>query len=582
MKHYNNPFTNDLFIGFVNQVTPEGVKIHFPSSALLQPFFRIGELYHGGLVGNYVVIEGHQMGFLGKIQELELPEKERLELSEKSFETNDMHPIGRVEILLSFSFDEPEIIQYGLNTLPPIGAKTFVCSSNFIQSFFKRFGVKKEEANPCLMRLGILSQDKETPVEISLNALFGRHCAIVGTTGGGKSYTTSKLLEGLSDSGAKAIIIDPTGEYSSYDNNSYVEKAIINNNDYFHYSRLSVNDWFALFRPAGQVQQPKLLDAIKSLKIAYCIDKDTVPSDGRLLHPKKDKEYIIYQKGVIIKNGSYKEVYWHFESKYRKQLEKDSSEFNLHNLVSQLRAEAVYDQNEKWQGEDKKTLDNLSSLIIRIYNKITDKSFQNIFGLDKDPKDDLCTKIETFIHKPEKHILRIGFENVPYDLQIREILANAIAKFLLNRAREGDFKSEPLVFFVDEAHQFLNKEVKDEYFQSLNLDAFDSIAKECRKYGLFLCLATQRPRDIPFGTLSQIGTFIVHRLINYKDKEAVENACSSANKASLAYLPILGAGEAVILGVDFPMPVILKIDFPRIEPDSHTPRFINKKNNDNK
>lgn len=584
MKHYNNPFTNDLFIGFVNQVTPEGVKIHFPSSALLQPFFRIGELYHGGLVGNYVVIEGHQMGFLGKIQELELPEKERLELSEKSFETNDMHPIGRVEILLSFSFDEPEIIQYGLNTLPPIGAKTFVCSSNFIQSFFKRFGVKKEEANPCLMRLGILSQDKETPVEISLNALFGRHCAIVGTTGGGKSYTTSKLLEGLSDSGAKAIIIDPTGEYSSYDNNSYVEKAIINNNDYFHYSRLSVNDWFALFRPAGQVQQPKLLDAIKSLKIAYCIDKDkdTVPSDGKLLHPKKDKEYIIYQKGVIIKNGSYKEVYWHFESKYRKQLEKDSSEFNLHNLVSQLRAEAVYDQNEKWQGEDKKTLDNLSSLIIRIYNKITDKSFQNIFGLDKDPKDDLCTKIETFIHKPEKHILRIGFENVPYDLQIREILANAIAKFLLNRAREGDFKSEPLVFFVDEAHQFLNKEVKDEYFQSLNLDAFDSIAKECRKYGLFLCLATQRPRDIPFGTLSQIGTFIVHRLINYKDKEAVENACSSANKASLAYLPILGAGEAVILGVDFPMPVILKIDFPRIEPDSHTPRFINKKNNDNK
>ena len=260
MKGTNyNPFVNEHFIGFINQVTPQGVKVHFPSSALLQPFFKYGELYHGGLVGNYVVIEGHQMGFLGKIQGIELPEKERLELSEKSFETNEMHPIGYIEILLSFSFENPEEIQRGLNTLPPIGAKVFVCASYFIQSFFKRFGVKKENTAPCLMKLGVLTQDKTTPVEISLDALFGRHCAIVGTTGGGKSYTTSKLLEGISNAKAKAIIIDPTGEYSGFDSKDYVESAIINKDSYFHYSRLSVGDWFALFRPAGQVQQPKLL-----------------------------------------------------------------------------------------------------------------------------------------------------------------------------------------------------------------------------------------------------------------------------------------------------------------------------------
>lgn len=52
------------------------------------------------------------------------------------------------------------------------------------------------------------------------------------------------------------------------------------------------------------------------------------------------------------------------------------------------------------------------------------------------------------------------------------------------------------------------------------LDSFDQIAKECRKHGLFLCLATQMPRDIPQGTLSQMGTFIVHRLINPFDKDA--------------------------------------------------------------
>ena len=150
---------------------------------------------------------------------------------------------------------------------------------------------------------------------------------------------------------------------------------------------------------------------------------------------------------------------------------------------------------------------------------------------------------------------------------------------MLNKARKGDFnpsnnnKNKPAVLLIDEAHQFLNKKVKDEYFESVNLDAFDSIAKECRKHGLFLCIATQMPRDIPSGTLSQMGTFIVHRLINFNDKEAVSNACSTANKSTLDFLPILGEGEAILTGVDFPMPIIMKFEEPIIKPDSSTPKL---------
>jgi Predicted ATPase len=570
-----NPFINEYFIGFVNQVTPQGVKIHFPSSSLLQPFFRYGELHHGGLVGNYVVIEGHQMGFLGKIQSLELPEKERLELSAKSFETNEMHPVGYVEILLSFSFDQPEKIQRGLNSLPPIGSKVFVCASNFIQGFFRRFGTNKENKEPCLMNLGVLTQDQETPVEISLDALFGRHCAIVGTTGGGKSYTTSKLLEGIHLAGSKAIILDPTGEYSGYDNKEYTEAAILNKDSYLHYTRLSVSDWFALFRPAGQVQQPKLLDAIRSLKLAKCIENyETVTSEGHYCNSKEKGEFIILKNGVIIKSGSYKNAYRHFEAKYNSLIEDNEiSIFEFTKLIDQIKEECAYDNVPQWGNADKKALENVSSLIIRIYNKISSHSFKLIFGIGKDETKDLCSKIEYFLKDPSKHIFRIGFEGVPYEFQTREILANAIAKFLLNKARNREFKDHPLVLFVDEAHQFLNKEVKDEYFQATQLDSFDSIAKECRKYGLFLCLSTQMPRDIPLGTLSQMGTFIVHRLINYKDKEAVESACSAANKSTLAYLPVLGAGEAILMGVDFPMPVMLKVNMPLIEPESHTPPF---------
>ena len=188
--------------------------------------------------------------------------------------------------------------------------------------------------------------------------------------------------------------------------------------------------------------------------------------------------------------------------------------------------------------------------------------------------------MSSFLNKTAQLFLRIGFDNVGFDFQAREILANAIGKYMLNKARKGNFnpsnnvKNKPVVLLIDEAHQFLNKKVKDEYFESVNLDAFDSIAKECRKYGLFLCIATQMPRDVPNGTLSQMGTFIVHRLINYNDKEAVSNACSTANKNTLDFLPILGEGEAILTGVDFPMPIIMKFDEPNIKPDSSTPKLF--------
>ena len=152
---------------------------------------------------------------------------------------------------------------------------------------------------------------------------------------------------------------------------------------------------------------------------------------------------------------------------------------------------------------------------------------------------------------------------VSFDYQVREILVNAIGNHLLSEARKGLYKDSPIIVFIDEAHQFLNKSIADEYFSAKPLYAFEQISKEARKYGLFLCIATQMPRDIPLGTLSQMGTFVVHRLINEQDKKAVENAASAANRNSLSFLPILGEGEALIVGVDFPMPLTIKIDVPQ-------------------
>lgn len=224
-------------------------------------------------------------------------------------------------------------------------------------------------------------------------------------------------------------------------------------------------------------------------------------------------------------------------------------------------------------------ISNCVSLMSRINNVMATGEYNNIFGFKPDPmrkSKDMIGEIDSFLNG-NKSILRLDFSNVSFDYQVREILVNSIGRNLLGKARDGMFKEHPLIVFVDEAHQFLNKSIKDDYFNAKPLDAFEQVSKETRKYGLFVCIATQMPRDIPLATLSQMGTFIVHRLINDYDKKAVEDAASAANRNILSFLPILGEGEAVLVGVDFPMPLTVKIKEPEHKPNSKTPRL--EKNN---
>ncbi|MDH7459841.1 ATP-binding protein [Chitinophagaceae bacterium 26-R-25] len=583
----SNPFVHDYFIGYVNQVLPQYIKVHFPSSVLLKTFTLNGEQLNGGLVGNFVVIEGQKFGFLGKILELALPEKERLHLSEQSFQNKDFHPTGKIEILLSFDLFEPTKIDKGLNSLPAIGAKVFVCTSDFIKTYFKHFGVKEENiGNAPLMNLGCLTYDKTAQVQISQQAVFGRHCAVVGTTGGGKSYTLCKLIEEVKRNTGKSILIDATGEYKKQgETDDSFDASVLAENSFFHYTNLTTSDLFVLLRPSGQVQAPKLLEAIKSLKILRILEEKC---DGDFIIKEGDnysikitnelRELIVVRDNNIYKMGQlmrpFNRVYKHFIE----DIEGINSNFDIKALSNQIAKECVYDVDfnsaSKWGAKNDSHLNNCISLILRITNLINNKQFNLMFGFEKrkEDEDELIRKINTFLGG-DKKFFRIGFEKIGFEFQSREILANAIGKFLLDKARTGCFKTEPIILFIDEAHQYLNKDVKDEYFEQTKLSSFDSIAKECRKFGLFLCIATQMPRDIPTGTLSQMGTFIVHRLINHFDKESISSASSSAGKNSLDFLPALGAGEAILMGVDFPMPVMLKIDMPNIIPDSGTPLF---------
>jgi hypothetical protein len=172
--------------------------VHIPSSKLLSLYHDGGEKYHPGVVGSYVAIEGEEYGFIGRILELNLSEKERLSLTEKSFENEDFHPVAKVEILISFNYYDSSEVNKGLDTFPHIGAKVFTCTAGFLQQYLLKFGLDEDATeNQQVFDLATLTADGNVSVKVAPQSLFGRHCAIVGTTGGGKSWTVAKLKQVL-------------------------------------------------------------------------------------------------------------------------------------------------------------------------------------------------------------------------------------------------------------------------------------------------------------------------------------------------------------------------------------------------
>ena len=569
-----NPFDSTRFLGYVNEVSPKGIRIHVPSARLLSRFRHEGIQFPGGNVGEFALVEGDRFGFLVRILSMKLPDSERKALSEKAVCEDDssFHPIVEAEVLISFSGTHPETVERTISRFPEIGAKVYSCPSLVLTNLLGHATDIKDNAP--ITVLGRLSANGlECPV--SLDSIFGRHCAVVGTTGSGKSWTVARLLQSLmSQTANKVVLLDPTGEYSSLDDNRMVKSAKVGTNCHFPYENLRVSDLFTLLRPTGQAQRPVLMEAIRSLKTVQV-------SSSRVDNPLQ----AYMENGCLKKIGKTKSPVISFQHSNVTKIDDGYCSFNITNLFNQVSEECVYPSGTSnnyavWGGYDQRTSDYQSSLRLRIQELITSKEFNDLFHFrnhENDSSSSLIDLFSDFLKSEDRCLFRIDFSNTTSVFNAREILANCIARHLYESAKHGSFRNQPILVVVDEAHLFVNKNLIDADQALLPLDAFDLIAKECRKYGLFLCLATQMPRDIPVGTLSQMGAFIVHRLINDQDRKVIEAACSSASYSSLAYLPILGPGEALVTGADFPMPLLLKIDRPRTPPRSETPRFSKRK-----
>jgi hypothetical protein len=544
-----DPFGGGAPIGFVCAVEPTGVRVSLAAAPS-----RNGDGSGAGAVrvGDLVSIDTGGAAVIGRVSGLVSDQSEgaRGSLADVTFLTSIDLAAGRVV---------PGVAAY-----PPLGARTFTVEPGLVQWIAQR-GDASAEGRAVTMDLAALPDG--TPIALSPERLFGRHCTLVGTTGGGKSWTLARLVEAAAAHAGKVILLDPTGEFHTLRDATHISLGGRDRPDacaaaVFPYRELLEADLLALFRPETNVQLARLRAAIKSLKLAEVVGMENPLVAGNGCIPKAEQPKLAYDEA------------------YRQHidvLDSPLASFDVELLPLQMRFECVFpsagpapSERVRWGGPSEPDLSECDPLIARIESNLNSPEYNCIFA-SAASGDSLPAVIRDFLASDDS-VLRLSLRQLSFRESIREIVANAIGRHLLELGRQGAFVEKPLVILVDEAHHFLNQQIGDAHW-SYALDAFELIAKEGRKYALTAGLATQRPRDIPEGVLSQIGTFIVHRLINDEDRSVVERASGEIDREAAKFLPSLGPGQAVVIGVELPMPLTVQMLAPTTPPDSRGPDY---------
>ena len=153
--------------------------------------------------------------------------------------------------------------------------------------------------------------------------------------------------------------------------------------------------------------------------------------------------------------------------------------------------------------------------------------------------------------------------------------ARALLGRLLLESREmlrPDVRNKyPWLLVLEEAHSYVHPpRVMEDRSQSLSRRAFERVAKEGRKFGLSLVVASQRPSEVSPTIISQCANFFSHRLQNPDDIDHFRRIIPKQAQRLLDQVTVLSAGEAILFGSAVHVPSRVQVKRPSKEPWSST------------
>lgn len=364
------------------------------------------------------------------------------------------------------------------------------------------------------IEVGTVYPTSDTRGALYVDALLGKHFALLGSTGTGKSTAAALILHRICDMmpDGHIVMIDPHGEYGS---------AFAQNGELFDVGNLAMPYWLMNFEEHCEV-----------FLTSHGADRQT---DAEIL-----------AKCLLA-------------ARLRSKSAQGTARVTVDTPIPYMLSDLVTNIQNEMGKLDKATS---SAPFLRIKGKIeeikVDPRYSFMFSgmLVGDTMPDFITKIFR-MPADGKPISIIDVSGVPSDITstVVAVLSRMIFDFAIWSRKE---KIRPVLLVCEEAHRYIPSDRVSE--RSAVRDVLSRIAKEGRKYGVSLGLITQRPSDLSEGVLSQCGTIIAMRLNNDRDQAHVRSAMPEGARGFLESIPALRNRECIICGEGVSIPIRVAFD----------------------
>ncbi|WP_297751295.1 ATP-binding protein [uncultured Tessaracoccus sp.] len=238
--------------------------------------------------------------------------------------------------------------------------------------------------------------------------------------------------------------------------------------------------------------------------------------------------------------------------------------FRFSDLTTALEIAILYEESHG----NRRVRDNCSTLLTRVKslgmrdefsflrsdphiaptNAITSESFTDaILGIDRDSS---CPAKQSQVYVLD--LSAVGDEVV-------EVVSSVITRLLFDRLRQSDVRNSfPVNLILEEAHRYVPRQrVPASTLEATRI--FERVAKEGRKYGLFLMLSSQRPSELSGTVLSQCSNYVVHRIQNPEDLQHIRRMTPFISESVLNRLASLPKQFALVFGTSVSIPTTFKV-----------------------
>ncbi|QGY45898.1 DUF853 family protein [Maribellus comscasis] len=553
------PQDKDTLIGKVASISGNQVSVRMlETTKSLMPIID-GILYRVGQLGSFLKIPLGYANLYGIVTQIGV---DALPDSLKKLAIEDFEKIYTTRWLSMVLIGEKAINKFerGVTQFPTAEDEVHIVTIDDLDVIY---GSLDENS---AITVGNISVSESLPAKLDLNKLITRHCAILGSTGSGKSNTVAVLLESIAMSNFKSsriLVIDPHGEYNeTLQDYSKVYKIRADTDK--NQSELYIPFWALPFNELIKIFPGSLSEKQYDFVRGKVLEKKIEYITSNKLEVKLKIESITSDSPIPF---SIKQLWYELDD-FERQTFRVSRDPNTKALITAGNADKLisnqYEPASSGGGSPFLNFQaqGILSFLDGMRNRLLDQRYNFLFSpgeLSPDLSGNIDKDLNLLLAEwlgDNKPITILDLSGIPPEIMTP--ISGSILKIMYDSLFWGQElnvggRKQPLLIVLEEAHNYLKSGEN-----SISSRTVQTIAKEGRKYGVGLLLVTQRPTELDETVLSQCGTTIALRMNNRGDRGHVSAAVQDELSNMIDLLPSLRTGEGLILGEAVKIPSRVK------------------------